>query len=85
MQYDSDTLAYLLRKRKHNCELGRELKRPHIEATDAEVELGSRSLECSRPLELRLGTDQDERHSERLEAGRDGRPLIAVVTPPIPP
>jgi hypothetical protein len=52
------------------------------------VKLGSRSLECSRPLELRLGTDLDGRHDQQpeiSEASRDGRPSISVVTPPIPP
>jgi hypothetical protein len=78
IQYDSETSEYSSPKRKHPLERGRDSKRPHVEAADAtEVDLGSKSLEYSRALEPRLGTDQDERHgqqSEISEAGRDGRP-----------
>ncbi|CZR53944.1 uncharacterized protein PAC_03827 [Phialocephala subalpina] len=72
----SRLLQYPSRKRKHHFEREGDSKRPHIKATNVtEVELGSTSLECPRALELRLGTDQDERHgqqSEISEADRDG-------------
>jgi hypothetical protein len=75
---ESDASEYPSRKRKHHFERGRDSKRPHIDAADAtEVDLRRKSLEYSRAVELRLGTDQDERHdhqSEFSEAGRDGRP-----------
>lgn len=87
--YDSDTSEYLSRKRKHHVKRGGDSKRPHIEAADVtEVELESKSLESSKPLELRLGTDLDGRHGQQpeiSEASRDDRPSIAVVTPAIPP
>jgi hypothetical protein len=78
VQYESDTLEYPSRKRKHYFEREGDSKRPYTEAINAtESELGSRNLEYSRALELRLRTDQDERHGQQskiLEASKDGRP-----------
>ncbi|KAF8855966.1 hypothetical protein BDZ45DRAFT_745972 [Acephala macrosclerotiorum] len=88
-QNESNISQYPSRKRKHNLERGRDSKRPHIEAADAtEVELGSRSLQFSRSLELLLETDQDERHDQQpeiSEARKDGRLSIAAATLPTPP
>jgi hypothetical protein len=89
IQSESDTSQYPSRKRKQNFERGRNSKRPHTRAAGAtEIELRRRSLDCSRPLELRLGTDQDETHDQQpevLEASKNGQLSIAAATSPIPP
>ncbi|KAF8846475.1 hypothetical protein BDZ45DRAFT_790108 [Acephala macrosclerotiorum] len=88
-QNESDILQYPSRKRKHNLERGRDSKRSYIEATDAtEIELGSKSLQFSRSLELLLETDQDGRHDQQpeiSEARKDGRLSITAATLPTPP
>jgi hypothetical protein len=89
IQYESDTTQDKPRKRQHNFEGSRDSKRPHIEAADAtEVELGSRSLQCSKPFELRPGPNQNERHDQQpeiSEASQDGRLSIAAVPLPALP
>jgi hypothetical protein len=65
-QYQSKITRYQSRKRKQNFEGKRDGKRTNIEPADAtEVELGSRSLEYSSLLEIRPGTDHNERHDQR--------------------
>jgi hypothetical protein len=65
LKYQSDTTQNKPRKRQHNFEGSRDSKRIHIEAADAtEVELESRSLQCSRPFEHRPGPNQNKRHDQ---------------------
>jgi hypothetical protein len=87
VQYQSDTTRYQPRKRKNYFDGSRGSKRTHFEAADStEVELGSRSRQCSGPFELRPGPDQDERHDQQPETSnvtQDGR--LAAATPPAAP
>lgn len=84
IQYESSTLRYPSRKRKHDLEREGDIKRPYIRAADAtkvEVEGGKRSFRCSATLTHQLETDQKGRYNQQpgiSEVGKDRRLSIIV-------
>ena len=87
VQYRSNTPRGQPRKRRHNFEDCDKFKQARIGETDTtDVELGDKTIECSKQITSQPVPIRDEQfghHPELLEGARDTQPSIAV-TPTTP-